>query len=653
MLFKEVVLSNFGIYRGTHTVDLSVSPDKPIILFGGLNGGGKTTLLDAMQLALYGKHARLSNRGQKSYSDYLVSVKNRYANAEDPVEVKLAFTHQVDQLRKTYTVTRSWNVTSQTNVKDQIYVECDGQYDPHVSNHWDDFVSEFLPQSMSDLFFFDGEKIEDLADPERSKQLIQTGIENLLGLDLITQLNIDLTALSRRRNKENVNHELINKVQDCEDEIGRVAKLLSDKKKQIATLEEEKSKAQITLNQVTSEARTAGAHLVDERESLVHDRALIKAQLGENKTAQIRLAGGVGPLGLVLDLIHDCQQQAQLEKETKEARLLHDKTLQYETDLIQYLESRCTDSTTLKAITDFSKKQHSKEIAALERECYLNVEPQIFNGLEEQIKEEQKLSSALKEKQRALEEELALIDKKLLAIPEYESITSHLSNMAEKEASFNLVAKQLNEEIDEQSRLLQAQDDLANRYSRLLSDQNKDTFEQKRHIQINENLDKLNSTLESFVYELINENIKRLELLIQGKFSQLHRKSKAITSMQICPDSFSISLNDSLGNTVSANQLSAGERQLLAISILWGLAEASGREIPTIIDTPLGRLDGKHRTNLVENYFPNASKQVILLSTDEEIVGEFYRSLETNIARKFNIEYQELMQSSSFLEGYF
>ena len=72
MLLEQIKLKNFGLYSGDQTINLlPPSPNKPIILFGGLNGGGKTTLLDAIQLGLFGGHARISNRGTKGYQNYL------------------------------------------------------------------------------------------------------------------------------------------------------------------------------------------------------------------------------------------------------------------------------------------------------------------------------------------------------------------------------------------------------------------------------------------------------------------------------------------------------------------------------------------------------------------------------------------------------
>jgi DNA sulfur modification protein DndD len=104
---------------------------------------------------------------------------------------------------------------------------------------------------------------------------------------------------------------------------------------------------------------------------------------------------------------------------------------------------------------------------------------------------------------------------------------------------------------------------------------------------------------------------------------------------------------------VSFDKLSAGERQLLATSLLWGLARASGRPIPTVIDTPLGRLDSTHRRHLVERYFPVAAHQVILLSTDEEIHEQNLPRLKPAIARSYRLEFDDALRRTTVEPGYF
>src|SRR5207248_6815968 len=107
--------------------------------------------------------------------------------------------------------------------------------------------------------------------------------------------------------------------------------------------------------------------------------------------------------------------------------------------------------------------------------------------------------------------------------------------------------------------------------------------------------------------------------------------------LRIDPETFSIELRGQNGKPILPQQLSAGERQLLAVSLLWGLAQASGRPLPVVIDTPLGRLDGVHRTHLISRYFPQASHQVILLSTDQEIDEAAWHKLRKHVGHAYQL----------------
>jgi len=101
--------------------------------------------------------------------------------------------------------------------------------------------------------------------------------------------------------------------------------------------------------------------------------------------------------------------------------------------------------------------------------------------------------------------------------------------------------------------------------------------------------------------------------------------------------------------------LSAGEKQIYAIAILEALGKTSGKKLPIIIDTPLGRLDSKHRDKLIEHYFPEASHQVIILSTDTEIDESYFSSdfLKDDISHAFEIQFDGVTKSSRLREGYF
>ena len=91
---------------------------------------------------------------------------------------------------------------------------------------------------------------------------------------------------------------------------------------------------------------------------------------------------------------------------------------------------------------------------------------------------------------------------------------------------------------------------------------------------------------------------------------------------------------------------------MLALAILWGLAKASGKTLPVIIDTPMGRLDSLHRINFVGKYLPNASHQVVVLSTDTEIEGKYLQMLSPYVGKKYLLTYDETKRATEITEGY-
>jgi DNA sulfur modification protein DndD len=140
---------------------------------------------------------------------------------------------------------------------------------------------------------------------------------------------------------------------------------------------------------------------------------------------------------------------------------------------------------------------------------------------------------------------------------------------------------------------------------------------------------------------------------VTESFRFLLRKQTLVEQILIDPATFAIELRGADGLSLAKQRLSEGEKQIFAISVLWGLARASARSLPTIIDTPMARLDARHRQHLVERYFPNASHQVIVLSTDTEVDRQYYAALSPHVARAYHLNYHEAERATVAEEGYF
>jgi DNA sulfur modification protein DndD len=152
---------------------------------------------------------------------------------------------------------------------------------------------------------------------------------------------------------------------------------------------------------------------------------------------------------------------------------------------------------------------------------------------------------------------------------------------------------------------------------------------------------------------VLDAHVHRIEALVLEGFQYLLRKEALVSELRIDPATFTMTLYGADRRELSPERLSAGERQLLAVSIIWALARASGRPLPVVIDTPLGRLDSIHREHLVERYFPHASHQVILLSTDEEIDEGHLARLRPHIGRSYLLRHDDASGATAVEPGYF
>ncbi|MEO8498783.1 MAG: DNA sulfur modification protein DndD, partial [Planctomycetota bacterium] len=160
-------------------------------------------------------------------------------------------------------------------------------------------------------------------------------------------------------------------------------------------------------------------------------------------------------------------------------------------------------------------------------------------------------------------------------------------------------------------------------------------------------------TMSEYLKRATNRKIEHLSKEVGDAFQFLLRKQSLIERVEIDPESFRITLYGTNGEVLPKERLSEGEKQIFAISVLWGLAKSSPRPLPAIIDTPMARLDSEHRGHLIERYFPHASHQVIVLSTDAEVDRESYADLLPHVSHSFHLRYDDVEQRTEVEDGYF
>jgi DNA sulfur modification protein DndD len=252
-----------------------------------------------------------------------------------------------------------------------------------------------------------------------------------------------------------------------------------------------------------------------------------------------------------------------------------------------------------------------------------------------------------------IKNQLEVVEKQISAIPAEDKVlgfVEHVTKQEEQLKKLNVKIEALNLNSEMLDKEISANESKINEAINSIKSSNAEEVLFKN---MKQQLARGKQTLQIFEEKIRNKHVSNLEKGIKEAFESLLRKKGFLESISIARSDYQMTINIVGGETVPSSKLSAGERQLLAVAVLWALAKLSGRQLPTVIDTPLGRLDSKHRKFFVENYFPKAGHQVILLSTDEEIVGGYYKALKNSIAKEYLVEYKEAEQSSSVSIGYF
>lgn len=657
MILERLTIEDFGVYGGKQSIDLAPpAANQPVILIGGLNGRGKTTLLDALQLVLYGKFAVCSNRNGHAYEDFLRESIHR--GAEKPASgLELEFSHSIDGSVHQFRICRSWKLTNKS-LSERFDVFRDGERDDLIAENWVSYVESILPRRVANLFFFDGEKIEAYASSETAAALIENATHMLLGMDIVEQLERDLEALKVKNRQSSSNTKLQRELDDARLEFDRYKNERQTTREKVAQLRSHKlAHVERQLSEVELELRQKGGDVFDRQKEIEAELEEATQEVLVAEETLRTLASGALPLMLLSESLGHVEVQANSEIAFHSNARVADELRNRNKRLLAFLEGLNLDAKTEKKVKTYLNKDQQTFAERNESDAYLELAPstvpEIGSLLTITLEEDRgRLIEALDEL-RIAQRQRADKEAEKSSIPAIETIQHLITRREAIKGEIAAIAAEIRDEEDALHRAstmhMRTKQTLAN----ILKKKVDAEFESEDQERIVHHAARVQGTLKKFRTRAVARNIGRIEEYIGKSLRQLFNKRSLASAVKINPETFEMKVLNDKGKLVPQARLSAGERQLLAISTLWGLAQASGRQLPTIVDTPLGRLDSKHRKLLVSKYFPNASHQVILLSTDEEISDGHLNTLNGAIGRSFRLEFDETLGSTRIEEGYF
>jgi DNA sulfur modification protein DndD len=668
MQFNRVVIENVGNFFGRYEFNLRPSRNcdgqQPIVLFGGLNGAGKTTIFESIKLCLYGAEM-LGAISTAKYHDYLREKIHQAKNAAvrpNHALVEIEFEYVSFGKVNTYVVERYWEWTG-TRIKESLTVTKNGMaIDDIELENWQDFVKEMIPLGLSQLFFFDGEKIRNMMADDSSEEL-KNSILALLGLDIVDRLQADLKIYRTRYLKEVSNSDLTDKLTTFVAEIELCQQEITVLKAQKSSLDSQSSDVQARIISYKEKMSAQGEGYFKKRAELEERRRALTAEIERLKENARDVAAGLLPVAIATSCA--CRLESQIKKENEQNInvLLGTALKKKHREMKEAVTSRAF----------FDALQLDRLAAEKIRGAVLEQIDQLFATTDET--EKVKVLFGLSERQTL--DALAILGKAKKEVPttlrslsaalekafrELEKVTANIERapdddfMAPMYETLDILSAELATHLAAKTALEVQINELQLRKTELEKKAAAVSAKMEASLHLTDKLDLVTGVqraLDRYHGELRKQKVTKLEATFSEIFKFLHRKEDMIARVEIDPETCHVSLFNEHGETIRKGGLSSGELEIFAISMLWALAKTSGQRLPFIIDTPLARLDSKHRDNLVNHFFPKAAHQVMIFSTNTEVDQQYFELLRPSLAHSYSLEYDDASKLTLVKGGYF
>jgi DNA sulfur modification protein DndD len=690
MFIKEIELNNFRIYKGDNKINLLPENNKNIVVVSGKNGFGKTTFLMSLVWCLYGKQMeKVDELYQKEIADkggygkYIGNSLNRLAKSEGETKFSVSVTFRDVKIPEItcneIKITRTYDIV--TSSSDKVEVLIDGFQNELIQDLTTDgkqdgeeiFIRDFiLPIEIAKFFFFDAEKIVSLAEinsPEQ-RRLLSKAYTEVLGIKKYEDLKDQLENIQDEYRKKSAKREEREEFNNIESSIKNKQIAIDDVENQIQEFNQEKIEKQSNSNEIQMKLIQEGNMMtLEQLNELKEEENLLNGKIG-NLQNELKELFDLIPFGLAGETLMDTSNQLETEKNYKESKFKQDdvgektnkilneieeKKKQFSgvipTEIRDFYESQIkyfvkkyfySDVPELpsnfQALHDFSNNE-TNELNALINNLKHTFK-EVFTKLNDEYSRAKSDLDSIRRKIRAAEKdaedeyianlrlEKERLDKRIF------SIDKDIYDLGERIGGFKNEIKTLKQRQEE----LRKKIDDSRRYSE------KDTKTQN-----------LISKLKVFIKDFKITTKKKLEENILSELNILmHKKGfikKVIVDINQAGDDVDINLFNSRDEKIDKGSLSMGERQMYASALLKALVDESEIDFPVFIDSPMQKFDKEHAENVIKEFYPNVSKQVVIFPLiHKELTESEFELLKPNISKCYII-HNLSTDASKFVEA--
>lgn len=723
MRIKRVRLYNFSSYAGEHELNLDTAGNKNVILIGGNNGAGKTSLFMAIKLALYGPQCF---RFQDKNNQYTARIKgfinhNAFLSPDTRSFVELQISLPSGQRVSDYIIHREWRLLEK-NLTEDYTVICDGIV---LGEKYLDFFQNYLftviPPNIFDFFFFDGEEAGDFLSGNKRGQRLRDAVLTLSGYDTFRLIEKFCRSFV---GSDLETEEFTQTVRDAETAHRKLEELdafIEENVSRLERLRTELAEKKSEYKNLQAQFSRAGGLDSGERQKLDYELS-VSEDIKSRTSQQIRgFVETLMPVFITRDTAFQAEEQLHNERIVR----------QYEA-----VKESLSPEAVLQILQNIGENELPQKEQFAERfsngiSDYLkpNLDTRSFVKIHDISEEQEQRINAITTNLRSfsVESMIAVCQERSDASKRYDQIMARLRGaLPEMDVrEYDSRIKSVSVSIEELEHSIKQREENGMRAEQDLKEQKALCDRLKRQIQQQARYqtayvytERIAAIMTDMIASLTNRKRRMIETLSLKIFSRIIRKENYIQLVELDRDfnvniykkqvytteelgsllrnlgvdglerrlgsaginyavmflglqsreelyaylaknsgehQFSITGQEQfeLYSRMDINQLSKGEKQVFALSLYWAIIKSSEQQIPFIIDTPFARIDTEHRAHISEIFFPEISDQVIVLSTDEEVVGSYYKALKPFIAREYLLEYDVSYHQTNIREGYF
>ncbi len=651
---------------------------RPIVLIGAQNGAGKTSLLEGLLFCLYGPHAieliaeRESDmaRGTEGFRRFVSRAVNNSARDQGRTRASVEVTFADDEER--IRIERRFHIYRNGQYRDQeLHVrrgraqddpdELDVISVPALADK-DDFLrgyiaQQILPHNLAPFFFFDGEQVQRLATKDRSAAT-RDGLEQLFGVRILRTLQTDLRTLaSERRSKGRVGNkpsklaQLEVDIMTAQEKIGELENELAELDSLIPTLQRKVDGFQSSIGLLIQGNTNNINEINRELHEVEQQRKGILRELNE------QMFGRDLAIALAHDTLGALRKQLAGEERRTSWEAARENMLHKLGKLVSDFEELAEPAVEPELTADQKAALRARlskayegmfvppppDIAQNVRHAYLGTDNRAV--VLERLAAVQRLSTArltdlvdrledATNRRRRLSDDQQALAEGSRASELTQALREAQDELTKKQERKLLVTNQLTSErrnlgnlTSERGRLEEAAErgDVENRVAR--------------------RCDEITAMLDCFIEDLRKKRNEQLAQRMTEVYRKLARKEDVVRKIEIDPDG-PVRLIGTGGRDLNDQDLSAGENEIFALSLLAAASTTVASDMPVIIDTPVARLDRTHRLNIAKHYLPKAAAQIVLLSTDTELVGDFLDPVRKHVSASFLIHFDPATEVS-------